>query len=111
MDEMFERLLNDISKMAEASKKVIADRISVPFGYYDIQTGPALFTQDESNWITVVAVTTAKNSKHYGPIEVELYPDEEAAKIGHDTWRRSIMDTAPLMLKDATTGELTFVAT
>ena len=105
----------DFMAMAEstqAAKQAIADRISTPSYYYDIQSGPLpKIVQETTNmtWMTVLSAETRDLKKHWGPIGVEIYPDKETAIAGHNTWRRMIMDAPPAILKDAITKEIVVI--
>lgn len=106
--ELLAQMAKDFEKIEKAAKQVISDRISSPVGAYDIQTGPHPFGPTAGQWVTVMAVTT-KDGKHYGPVGVEIFDDEESAMKGHDSWRRIVMDSPPLVLKDAITEKVTVI--
>lgn len=113
-DKTLEKLVDMMIKCEaqEAAKQAIVDRISTPFGFYDIQTGPLPKIAHDimgGTWFTVIGVTTWDFSKHFGPVGVEKYPDKAAAMAGHDAWRRMVMDNPPMILKDVLTDEVTII--
>lgn len=106
MDDFLNDIIKGLTEICEAAKKVVADRISSPFGYYDIQTGPLPSIVEEGGWMTVIGVTTTDGTC-YGPVSVQRYPNEEEAKEGHNTWRHNVMDSPPLILKDTFSQKIT----
>lgn len=109
-DKFLELLASMMASLAEMSGNIRKDSISTSAGDYAIETGPLPFPPPDHpdlNWVTVIGVTNKNGS--FGPCGVEAYPTKEAADAGHDSWRRTIMDTPLLLLKDTLTGEMTVV--
>ncbi|MDE7089077.1 MAG: hypothetical protein K2O54_03065 [Prevotella sp.] len=104
--EMLEKLAEAAARMKDISKKVVADRISTPLGWYHIQTGPHIMSDNPDAYVTVLAVESFDHEHETKPCGVELYDSREEAMRGHDYWRRACMDNPMRIMKDAVTGEV-----
>lgn len=105
MSDFFERLHEAAEKMRDLDSKVVSDRISTPLGWYNVQTGPHLFSDNPEAHVTVLAVESYDHEHTSKPCGVQLYDSREEAMSGHDYWRRTVMDFPMRMMKDAVTGE------
>lgn len=97
IDKMLSGVASALERMAKAMEEATEDSLSSPIGNYYIHTSPDPISGGYGTWL---GLERKSDKKRVGPYKIQSYATKAESEEGHNEWRKMIIETPPLIIKD-----------